>query len=60
MVCNRTETLNFLGPAGWEIVPDYIERINSLEKFKLKMKLWNPENCPCRLCKRFLPKVVFL
>ena len=37
----------FLGPGIWEIVPDYIEKCNSLEEFKLKIKLWNPKNCPC-------------
>ena len=42
--------LNFLGPRIWEIVPDYIKKSNSSEEFKLKIKLWNPENCPCRLC----------
>ena len=60
MVYNRTETLTFLGPRIWEIVPDYIKKSNSFEEFKLKIKLWNPENCPCRLCKRFLPQVGFL
>ena len=49
-----------LGPRIWEIVPDYIKKSNSFEEFKLKIKLWNPENCPCRLCRRFLPQVGFL
>ena len=55
---NGTETLTFLGPGIWEIVPDYIK--NSFEEFELRIKLWNPENCPCRLCKRLLPQVGFL
>ena len=57
---NGTETLTFLGPTIWEIMPDYIKKSNSFEEFKLKIKLWNPENYPCRLCKRFLPQVGFL
>ena len=57
-VYNGTE--NFLGPRICEIVPDYIKKSSSFEEFKLKIKLWNPENCPCRLCKRFLPQVGFL
>ena len=44
---------SFLEPRMLETVPD------CLEDFKLKKKLWNPENCLCRLCKRFLPKVIF-
>ena len=59
-VYNGAETLSFLRPRILEIVPDYIERINNLEKFKIKIKLWNPENCPYWLCKRFLPQVSFL
>ena len=31
-----------------------------MEEFQFKMKLWNPENCPYRLCKRFLPESVFI
>ena len=56
---NETETLTFLGPRISEIVSDYIAKSNSFEEFKLKIKLWNSENCPCKLCKRFLPQVVF-
>ena len=33
---NGTETLTFLGPRIWEIVPHYIKKSNSFEKFKLK------------------------
>ena len=59
-VYNGTETLTFLGPRIWEIVPDHIKKISSFEEFKFKIKLWNPRKCPCRLCKRFLPQVCFL
>ena len=53
-------TLTFLGPRIWEIVPDFIKKSNNFEELKLKIKFWIPENCPCRLCKRFLPQVRFL
>ena len=60
MVYNGSETLTFLRPRIWEIVPDYIKKSNSFDEFKLKIKLWNPENCPYMLCKRFSPQVGFL
>ena len=41
-----TEIVTFVGPRIWEIVSDYIEERKSLEKFKLKIKLWKSENCP--------------
>ena len=56
---NGTETLTFLGPRSWKIVPDYIKKSDSFEEFILKINLWNPENCPGWLCKRFLPQVSF-
>ena len=59
-VYNETETLTFLGPRIWKIVPDYVKKSNSFEEFKLKIRLWNPQNCPFRLCKSFLPQVGFL
>ena len=40
-------------------MPDCIKKSNSFEEFNLKIKLWNPEKCPCRLCKRFSPQVDF-
>ena len=55
-----TETLTFLGPRMWKIAPVYIKKSSNFEEFKLKLKLWNRENCPCRLSKRFLPQVGFL
>ena len=51
-VYSGTETLTFLGPRIWEIVPDYIKKSNSFEDSKFKIKLWSLENCPCMLCKR--------
>ena len=51
-VHSGAKTLTLLGPRTWEIVPDYNEKDNGFEEFKLKIKLCNPENCPCRLCKR--------
>ena len=56
-VHNGTETLTFL---SLKIVSGYIKKSNSLEEFKLKIKLWNPESCPWRFCKRLLLQVGFL
>ena len=33
-----TENLTFLRPRIWEIVPDYIKKSNTLEKFKSKIQ----------------------
>ena len=33
------------------------KKSKNLEDFKLKINLWNPGNCPCRLCRGCLPQV---
>ena len=38
-VDSGTETLTFLGPRIWEIVPDHIKKSNTFQEFKLKIKL---------------------
>ena len=54
-----TESLSFLGPKIWELVPLEIKSSQSLEDFKQKIKSWIPENCPCRLCKTYIPGLVY-
>ena len=55
-----TESLSFLGPKIWELVPSEIKSSRSLEAFKEKIKSWIPENCPCRLCKIYIHQICFL
>ena len=55
-----TESLSFLGPKIWEIVPLEIKSSRSLEEIKKKIKSWIPEKCPCRLCKIYLHHIGFI
>ena len=50
------QSLKYVGPKIWELLPNNIKYSNSLSKFKKLIKLWKPEACPCRLCKTTLPK----
>ena len=54
-----TETLRFLGPKIWNILPNDIKDAQTLDVFKNKIKSWTPGNCPCRLCKEYLPNLGF-
>ena len=49
------ESLRFMGPNVWEMIPVTIKNANSLSIFKNKIKSWTPERCPCRLCKDYVP-----
>ena len=55
-----TESLSFLGPRIWKLVPLEIKKSTSLQIFKNKIKTWAPENCPCRLCKTYVQGVGFV
>ena len=54
-----TETLRYLGPKIWNIVPDNIKDSGNIKIFKSKIKSWIPTDCPCRLCKLYLPGLGF-
>ena len=51
-----TETVSFLSPKIWSLIPQNIKDSGSLPCFKKNIRKWKP-NCPCRLCKTFLQHV---
>ena len=59
-VYHGTESISFLGPKIWDILPEKLKNIVTLEVFKKEIKIWKPDNCPCRLCKVFIEGVGFL
>ena len=50
-VHNGINTISFLGPKIWSILPNDIKMITSLIDFKKKIRTWKLEKCPCHLCK---------
>ena len=59
-VYHGTESLSFLGPKVWDLVPLEIKQLESLEFFKLKIKKWIRFECPCRLCRTYIQQVGFV
>ena len=55
-----TETVSYLGPKLWNILPNEFREIDDINTFKTKIKNWVPQNCPCRLCKTYIQRVGFL
>ena len=41
------------------MLPDDYKDIDNLNTFKNKIKKWQPENCPCRLCKVYINNIDF-
>ena len=54
------ETLNYRSPQLWSILPENLRQINSLVQFKESVRKWVCIDCPCRLCKLYLPNIGFL
>ena len=54
------ETLRSIGPKIWNMIPVDLKNTASLPVFKTKIKKWVPHNCPCRLCKTFIPQLGFV
>ena len=48
------ETMSYIGPEMWELVPSNINDSENLSIFKSNIKSWKPENCPCRLCRLYI------
>ena len=54
------ETAAFVGSKIWSYMPSELKENMSLNEFSSKIKTWNPENCPCKLCKIYLQRIGYL
>ena len=59
-VRHGTESVSFLGPQIWDLLPSDIKLSQSLSIFKRKFKKWVPLQCPCRLYKIYPQHVGFI
>ena len=55
-----TESVSYLYPKIWDLVPNKIKESEFLNGFKFKIKRWVPERCPCRICKIYLGQAGFI
>ena len=59
-VYHWTESISYLGPKIWDILPNDYKTIQDFAAFKIKTKKLISEDCPCRLCKVYIDRVGFL
>ena len=59
-VFSEFDRWSYSGPKISEIAPPETKKVESLLEFMNKIKLWNPVNCPCWICKRYIHKVEFI
>ena len=55
-----TESLSFIAPKIWSLIPEDIKKAPTLEIFKQNIKNWKTNECPCRLCKTYIAQVGFI
>ena len=48
-VNHGSESVRYLGPKTWEVVPTHIKELDSTDKFKIAIEKWKPEPCPCKV-----------
>ena len=53
-------SISYLAPKIWNLVPENIKSCPTIESFKNKIKSWIPEKCPCRLCRTYIPNLGFI
>ena len=54
------ETAAFVGSRIWSNMPSELKESTSLNEFKKKIKTWQSENCPCKLCKFYIQRIGYL
>ena len=59
-VFNGTESISDLGRRIWDLVPLQMKQKESLTTFKNAIKTWNQQNCPCRLCIKYVAGIEFV
>ena len=55
-----SETVYYMGPKTWALIPESIKNAVSLKEFKTKIKEWKPTGCLCRLCKTYIANLGFI
>ena len=59
-VYKGTESVSFLGPQIWNILPDTYMDLLDLNSFKVALKKWRPVNYPYRICKVYIANAGFV
>ena len=55
-----TKNLSNSGPRIWNLVLDKLKQLVEVHAFKKEIEKWKTKNYPCRLCKPWMPNVIFI
>ena len=54
------QTISYMAPKLWDLVPKEMKQVTTLNEFKTKIKIWKLGNCPYRPCRAYLPQIGFI
>ena len=54
------ETVSTIGAILWNDLPAELRKAESLKIFTQKIKLWSPNDCPCKICRKFIEKLGYI
>ena len=55
-----SETLSHLALKIWDLVPEWVKKLESVASFKNAIEKWKPANCACYLCRTYIFQVGFV
>ena len=53
----RYQTMPYMGPKIWELVPKEMKQVTTLNEFKAKIKVCKLEDCPYQLSRTYLSQI---
>ena len=54
------QSVGYFGAKLWDTVPNNIKNCSWLNKVKNSIKSWKPNECPYRLCKKYIAQAGFI
>ena len=54
------ETVGTFGAIIWDGLPAELKTAESLKTFKQKIKLWSPNDCPCKIYRKFIKNLGYI
>ena len=55
-----SETISFIRPKIWQLLPSNVNDSENLNIFKANIKSWKPGNWPCHLCRLYIADIGFI
>ena len=55
-----SETISYRAPQLWTILKEEFKQRNAISFFEIDLRQWICSECPCRLCKVFVPNLEFI